>query len=112
MIAEVNSDIKYRQKQANGEFKVMFSDTTQVGKKISTKAVGSSQRDDITLQYKYVEGTVEERIALTGGAATASTDESVQFSVKLNQPIYNIGDSIVVEVISTAKKALNSGNIT
>lgn len=110
VIAEVNSDVKYHQKQANGEFKVMFSDTTQVGKKISTKAVGSTQREDITLQYKYAEGTVAERVALAGGVTSA--DESVQFSVKFNQPIYNIGDNIVVEVISTAKKALNSGPVT
>lgn len=109
MIAEVNSDVKYYQRQANGNFKLMFSDTTQVGKKISTKAVGSTQREDITLQYKYAERTLEERVAL-GGGDTAPADESVQFSVKFNQLIYNIGDSIVVEVISTTKKALNSGN--
>ena len=111
VIAEVNSDVKYHQKQANGEFKVMFSDTTQVGKKISTKAVGSTQREDITLQYKYAEGTLRERIAL-GAGDDASADESVQFSVKFNQPLYNIGDTIVAEVVSTAKKALSSGNTT
>lgn len=108
VIAEVNSDIKYHQRQKNGEFKVMFSDTSKVGKKISTKAVGSTQREDITLHYKYAEGSVEERAALTGGA-TVATDESVQFSVNFNASTYNIGSTIGVTVVATAKQALDSG---
>ena len=109
MIAEVNSDVKYHQRQPNGDFKVMFSDTFQVGKNISTKAVGTIRREDITLAYKYAEGTAEERAALTGGS-TPSADESVQFSVKFSKEIYNIGETIAMEVTSTAKKALKSGN--
>ncbi|XP_040292221.1 protein-glutamine gamma-glutamyltransferase 5-like [Bufo bufo] len=36
-------------------------DTLTIGKSISTKSVGSSLRDDITDQYKYIEGTTQER---------------------------------------------------
>ena len=87
----------------------MFSDTTQVGKNISTKAVGVVRREDITLTYKYAEGTAEERAALTGGSAPSGA-ESVHFSVKFSKEIYNIGETIVMEVTSTAKQALKSGN--
>ena len=88
----------------------MFSDTTEVGKNISTKAVGATGREDITLAYKYAEGTAEERAALAGGSTPSAADESVQFSVDFSKEVYNIGDTIAMDVTSTAKKALKSGN--
>ena len=109
MIAEVNSDVKYYQKQFNGQFKLMFSDTTQVGKNISTKAVGAFQREDVTLAYKYAEGTAEERAAL-GAGSDPSAVESVQFSVRFSKGIYNIGETIVMEVVATTRQALTSGD--
>ena len=59
----MNADIKYHIQTADG-FKVAQSNTYRVGKFISTKAVGSVDREDITLQYKYPEGSPEERAAL------------------------------------------------
>ena len=90
----------------------MFSDTTHVGKSISTKAVGTIWREDITLAYKYAEGTAEERAALAGGSTPgpSAAEQSVQFSVKFSKEVYNIGDTITMDVTSTAKKALTSGN--
>ncbi|KAG9473948.1 hypothetical protein GDO78_004317 [Eleutherodactylus coqui] len=38
-----------------------FRDTRWVGKRISTKRVGTDEREDITQTYKYDEGTTEER---------------------------------------------------
>ena len=38
--------------------------THKVGKSISTKAVGTKKREDITNRYKYKEGTLAERAAL------------------------------------------------
>lgn len=35
-----------------------LSNTTWVGQKISTKAVGSMERNDITKTYKYQEGNI------------------------------------------------------
>ena len=37
---------------------------SQVGKNISTKAVGAKRREDITDAYKYKEGTMANRAAL------------------------------------------------
>ena len=38
------------------EYKIISMYSTEVGAKISTKAVNSSGRNDITLEYKYPEG--------------------------------------------------------
>ena len=43
--------------------------TSHVGKNISTKAVGNNLRHDLTLDYKFKEGTTAERVALLGEAA-------------------------------------------
>ena len=63
VIAEVNADLKYYVQTASG-FKLAHSNTYRIGKNISTKAVGSAEREDITSQYKYPEGSLEERAAL------------------------------------------------
>ena len=96
-------------RQPNGEFKYFGTDTKWAGKDISTKAVGVNKREDVTLAYKYKEGTKAERAAF-GGGETPLADQSVQFSVKFSKEVYNIGDTIAMDVTSTAKKALKSGN--
>ena len=50
----------------------MSRDAKHVGKFISTKAVGSNSRNDVTLEYKHSEGSIEERIAFSsiGGSVT------------------------------------------
>uniref|UniRef100_A0A8C1L694 Protein-glutamine gamma-glutamyltransferase 2 n=1 Tax=Cyprinus carpio TaxID=7962 RepID=A0A8C1L694_CYPCA len=53
---EVNADKITWLVMANGSKKKILSDTKTVGQKISTKAVGSDSRQDITDQYKHPEG--------------------------------------------------------
>ncbi|XP_078110757.1 protein-glutamine gamma-glutamyltransferase 2-like [Sander vitreus] len=63
IFAEVNADVVDLVRLSNGET-VKFRDSTDsnyVGRFISTKAVGSDERHDITHQYKYPEGSKEER---------------------------------------------------
>ncbi|KAF7203306.1 protein-glutamine gamma-glutamyltransferase K-like isoform X2 [Nothobranchius furzeri] len=64
VFAEVNSDKIYWQKKADGTFSQIYSEKKIVGHSISTKAVGSDERNDITNLYKYTEGSEEERIAV------------------------------------------------
>ena len=54
-------------------------DAKHVGKFISTKAVASNSRDDVTLEYKHSEGTIEERIAFSsiGGSVTGKYKDSL-----------------------------------
>ncbi|XP_042197719.1 protein-glutamine gamma-glutamyltransferase 2 [Callorhinchus milii] len=63
--AEVNADkvdwLCYR----NGRKEKTFINSTYVGQKISTKAVGSKEREDITANYKYPEGNAKERMVFS-----------------------------------------------
>ncbi|KAM9445693.1 protein-glutamine gamma-glutamyltransferase K-like [Clarias gariepinus] len=64
VFAEVNSDKIYWQKNADGTFSQIYCEKHVVGHCISTKAVGSDKREDITHLYKNPEGSEEERIAV------------------------------------------------
>ncbi|XP_047396656.1 protein-glutamine gamma-glutamyltransferase E [Sciurus carolinensis] len=62
IFAEVNADrITWIYDTANGSQKQNSLDTRSIGKYISTKAVGSNSRMDVTDKYKYPEGSKEER---------------------------------------------------
>ena len=62
----MNADIRYYTIHSDDSKTLTRVDTTDVGKNISTKAIGSSNRQDITDQYKFREGSEEERAALLG----------------------------------------------
>ncbi|TMS09317.1 Protein-glutamine gamma-glutamyltransferase K [Larimichthys crocea] len=64
VFAEVNSDKIYWQRNLDGTFSQFHSEKKAVGHCISTKAVGSDERADITHLYKHQEGSEEERIAV------------------------------------------------
>lgn len=61
---QVNSDKIYWQKNLDGTFTQIYSEKNIVGHFISTKAVGSDERSDITHLYKYPEGIIKQN-ALT-----------------------------------------------
>lgn len=57
IFAEVNADrITWIYDAWTGALKKNFSNTHTIGKNISTKAVGSNSRMDVTEKYKYPEG--------------------------------------------------------
>ncbi|KFQ41231.1 Protein-glutamine gamma-glutamyltransferase 4, partial [Mesitornis unicolor] len=65
--AEVNADkVYWLVKKVNGKDKYIriSTETEGVGVNISTKAVGENKREDITSQYKFPEGSEEERKAM------------------------------------------------
>ncbi|KAK3547218.1 hypothetical protein QTP86_017587 [Hemibagrus guttatus] len=64
VFAEVNSDKIYWQRNSDGTFSQIYCEKNAVGHCISTKAVGSDTREDITHLYKHPEGSEEERIAV------------------------------------------------
>ncbi|XP_040058972.2 protein-glutamine gamma-glutamyltransferase 2 [Gasterosteus aculeatus] len=61
VFAAVNADCIDWLVKADGSQVNISSDTKRVGQNISTKAVGSGQRVDVTDSYKYAEGTEKER---------------------------------------------------
>ncbi|KAL4635359.1 protein-glutamine gamma-glutamyltransferase K [Arapaima gigas] len=64
VFAEVNSDKIFWQRNIDGTFSQIHSQKNTVGHCILTKAVGSHDSNDITMLYKYPEGSEEERIAV------------------------------------------------
>ncbi|XP_049608683.1 protein-glutamine gamma-glutamyltransferase 2-like [Syngnathus scovelli] len=61
IFAEVNADVEDLVRLSSGEYVKIGGSTDSVGRFISTKAVGSDERQDITDEYKYPEGSEEER---------------------------------------------------
>ncbi|XP_073411350.1 protein-glutamine gamma-glutamyltransferase E-like isoform X1 [Dendrobates tinctorius] len=61
MFASVNADLQHWIHFDDGTKKRISNDTKYIGKYISTKAVGSDDRVDVTNSYKYPEGSSEER---------------------------------------------------
>ena len=55
-----------------------------MGKKISTKAVGSRRKEDVTGNYKYAEETVAERAA-HGAEGDNAKVEDVEFEVTFSK---------------------------
>ncbi|KAM6135445.1 coagulation factor XIII A chain isoform 1-T2 [Pterocles gutturalis] len=62
--AEVNSDIVYSRREKNGTQVIEKIDTTHIGQLIVTKQVGGDGMMEITEEYKFQEGSREERLAL------------------------------------------------
>lgn len=54
---QVNADVVEMVQQSNGKIVTVRESTSSVGRSISTKAVGSDERRDITHKYKYPEGS-------------------------------------------------------
>ncbi|KFQ76981.1 Protein-glutamine gamma-glutamyltransferase 4, partial [Phaethon lepturus] len=65
--AEVNADKVYwvvRKVNGKDKYTRISTETQGIGLNISTKAVGQDKREDITAQYKFPEGSKEERRAM------------------------------------------------
>ncbi|KAL6104836.1 tgm1 [Pungitius sinensis] len=75
VFAEVNSDKIFWQRNLDGTFSQIHSEKKAVGHCISTKAVGSEKRADITHLYKHQEGSEEERIAVETASRYGSKPE-------------------------------------
>ncbi|KAM4691828.1 protein-glutamine gamma-glutamyltransferase E-like [Rhinophrynus dorsalis] len=61
VFAEVNADVVNKIVQSDGSLSTGSVEIAAVGKRICTKAVGQKSMNDITLEYKYGEGTPNER---------------------------------------------------
>ncbi|XP_070711014.1 coagulation factor XIII A chain [Pempheris klunzingeri] len=64
VFAEVNSDVVFYARSKDGTMEPVRVNRTHVGRLIVTKAAGDVTRRDITDQYKFSEGSTEERTVL------------------------------------------------
>ncbi|XP_041941056.1 protein-glutamine gamma-glutamyltransferase 2 [Alosa sapidissima] len=92
VFAEVNADVKTFMKRPDGTTKEVIS-SAFVGQHISTKSVGSDQREDITHLYKYPEGSEEERESF----------KRAEHLIKLQQD-KEVGLDVKIKVSSSMKK--------
>ncbi|XP_056588343.1 transglutaminase 1 like 4 [Triplophysa dalaica] len=72
VFAEVNSDKIFWQRKPDGSFSQVHSEKNSIGQQISTKAVGSDMRIEITHLYKHPEGSEEERMAVEAASRCGS----------------------------------------
>jgi len=84
IFAEVSAVVNYWKEKddESGECDLIKVEKDVVGKKISTKSVGNNNRNDITLEYKYPEGSIAEEVAYDG--ASSNGDVSCTIEVKEN----------------------------
>lgn len=102
--SEVNADENYYvQNDKDSGYTLVRTVTDSVGKSISTKAVGSNKRQDITLDYKYPEGSVEER-ASHGAADSKTGDVAIRWEVDDQT---TIGKVIQAKLILEAKAGVH-----
>ncbi|XP_040186531.1 protein-glutamine gamma-glutamyltransferase 5-like isoform X2 [Rana temporaria] len=96
VFAEVNGDIVHWVLQDGGAEKGQ-TDTYSIGKFISTKSIGSNTREDITDQYKYTEGSPQERAIF----------EKAVSKIKFKKP-FRDRDPIVALDFNTSLKLVES----
>lgn len=64
VFAEVNSDVVFYSRNREGTMEPVKVNRTHVGRMVLTKTPGDTTRRDITEQYKFPEGSTEERTVL------------------------------------------------
>ncbi|KFP26504.1 Protein-glutamine gamma-glutamyltransferase 4, partial [Colius striatus] len=122
--AEVNADeVYWLVKKVNGKNKYtkVKTETKGIGVNISTKAVGQDKREDITWQYKFPEGSKEERqsmqrassflrpMGMTPRSAFSSVLSTDEVDSRVEVPREVVSKSgLQIEI--TKKEALYPGN--
>ncbi|XP_066288384.1 protein-glutamine gamma-glutamyltransferase K-like isoform X3 [Branchiostoma lanceolatum] len=104
VFAEVNADKVYWLVDRHKNLRKLRTAKGAIGAKMSTKAVGSHAREDLTENYKYPEGSDQERVAVRTAVShglkpntydDVIENEDVEFDVHADDEIY-IGENIHV----------------
>ncbi|KAK7891938.1 hypothetical protein WMY93_023901 [Mugilogobius chulae] len=105
IFAEVNADMVEWIVRRDGQKQKVRVDERYVGKYISTKSVWGEHREDVTHNYKYPEGSIQERDAYNkaGQRTPISTNEStghknVQLIIKHTKPVFGTDFDVIIEV--------------
>ncbi|KAJ0069509.1 hypothetical protein NL108_008461, partial [Boleophthalmus pectinirostris] len=105
IFAEVNADIVEWIVRSDGQKQKVKVDERYVGSYISTKSVWSDQREDVTQNYKYPEGSIQERDAYNkaGQRTLVPTDErtgldNLELTIKHTKPVFGTDFDVIIEV--------------
>uniref|UniRef100_A0A8C5GZC7 protein-glutamine gamma-glutamyltransferase n=1 Tax=Gouania willdenowi TaxID=441366 RepID=A0A8C5GZC7_GOUWI len=105
VFAEVNADMVYWIVQRDGQRRKIRVDESSVGRHISTKSVYGDYREDLTLQYKYPEGSKKERevyeragrrVMLPPGLDPEK--RQLKLTIKHAKPVFGTDFDVIVEV--------------
>ncbi|XP_039988047.1 protein-glutamine gamma-glutamyltransferase 2 [Xiphias gladius] len=115
VFAEVNADIIYWMVQPDGKKQKFKVDQSDVGKNISTKSAYGDIREDVTLHYKYPEGSKKEREVYerAGRRFTEPNNRNtetgkLQLSIKHAKPVFGTDFDVIVEVKNEGSKDTNA----
>ncbi|XP_078687728.1 coagulation factor XIII A chain-like isoform X1 [Branchiostoma floridae x Branchiostoma belcheri] len=106
VFAEVNADRVSWQVDRRRNLTKTGTYKNAIGHRISTKAVGSNDREDVTENYKYPEGSDQERVAVRTAVSHGMRpntyddvikEEDVEFEIHADDEIY-IGENIHVRL--------------
>uniref|UniRef100_A0A8C0ZUU8 protein-glutamine gamma-glutamyltransferase n=1 Tax=Castor canadensis TaxID=51338 RepID=A0A8C0ZUU8_CASCN len=112
IFTEVNGDkLIWLVRGATGDekFTIIAVETGSIGKNISTKAVGQDRRHDITYQYKYPEGSSEEREAMNHAHSFLSFENFHKFApvdfahLSIREDTVQLGKPIIITLVIERK---------
>ncbi|XP_061664425.1 coagulation factor XIII A chain isoform X2 [Syngnathoides biaculeatus] len=103
VFAEVNSDMVFHSRKKDGSTTVVKVNRTHIGRMVLTKATGGSGRRDVTDQYKFPEGSAEERTVLEKAEAySCGREKSVlprgDVDLVLSDPEVGLGDDFELKL--------------
>lgn len=111
VFAEVNSDVVFYSRQKDGTMAPVRANRTHVGRMVLTKSPGAMTRRDITDQYKFPEGSKEERTVLEKAEEFGCQREKSEFppaDVELVLPTLeaNVGEDfeLSLEIINNSNQ--------
>jgi len=118
LFAEVNGDRIWWKVEKNGDMSVEYIDSNCIGKKISTKAVGSDEREDVTHLYKYEEGSKEGEEVVTKVSQFGSRGDynirkvNKDIQVEIKQETSLMGGNIIIPIELTNKNTRSSRTVS
>ncbi|XP_012718407.2 protein-glutamine gamma-glutamyltransferase 2 [Fundulus heteroclitus] len=105
IFAEVNADIIHWRVLPGGQRQKISVDQRTVGRNISTKSIYGDIREDVTLLYKYPEGSAKEREVyekagrrVTQPANGSAASPQLNLLIKHPSPMFGTDFDVIVEV--------------
>ncbi|XP_013398584.1 protein-glutamine gamma-glutamyltransferase K isoform X1 [Lingula anatina] len=100
VFAEVNGDRIHWEVKKDGSMECIYIEKYKVGRFISTKAVGSNEREDLTSAYKFKEGSDAERAAVRHAFKFGSRREQKVYKPEAEDVSFKI---TIPPVVATGK---------
>ncbi|XP_038662778.1 protein-glutamine gamma-glutamyltransferase 2 isoform X1 [Scyliorhinus canicula] len=104
IFAEVNADVVYWLVNKDGSKKELGVKQHQVGKQIITKSAYADEREDLTNDYKYPEGSTKEReVYNKAGMKIRSANiqqKNLKISIKYAQPILGSDFDVYFSIVN------------